>query len=123
METVRGDPIHALSLARTALSDPSALPLVGALEATCDLRWEPSDSNRVAYAIEMIDRAIAGLYFEPFENPALEACTTLANVTHLVSLVVEGLAECEIDGGSARSLGKAVERLVEARTLLVATAH
>ena len=71
------DPLHALSLARTALSDPEALPSNCDFDPDLSMAGESADPAQVAYAIAQIDHAIGGLYFEPFDDPAREAGVTL----------------------------------------------
>ena len=114
------DPLHALSLARTALSDPEALP------SNCDfdpvsMAGESADPAQIAYAIAQIDHAIGGLYFEPFDDPTREAGVTLANLDRLLSSMAEGLDECVCFEGAVAKIREAVEHLADARMLLAST--
>lgn len=118
------EPLHSLSLARTALNDPAALPRLSdwdalRLDRHISVAGESADPARVAYAIAQIDRAIGGLYFEPFDDPAGEADVTLANLGRLLSSVAEGLDECERFEGAAVKIRDAVMHLTDARALLV----
>ena len=69
-----------------------------------------------------IDRAIGGLYFEPFDDPARDADVTLANLGRLLSSVAEGLDECECFVEAVARVREAVEHLNGARALLVPAA-
>lgn len=112
------DPLHALSLARTALSDPDALPPGAELDPNTSTGGEPVSSIRVAYAIELIDHVIGGLYFDPIEDPPREASATLDNLEPLVVLIAEGLGACASHGAAVEKIHEAAERLAEASTLL-----
>jgi len=83
---------------------------------------ELADPAQVAFAIAQIDRAIGGLYFEPFDDPAREADVTLANLGRLLSSVAEGLDECECFVEAVARVRKAVAHLTGARALLVPAA-
>ena len=115
------DPLHALSLARTALSDPEALPSNSDFDPDLSMAGESADPAQVAYAIAQIDHAIGGLYFEPFDDPTREAGVTLANLDRLLSSVAEGLDECVCFEGAVAKIREAVEHLADARMLLAAT--
>ena len=115
------DPLHALSLARTALSDPDALPSNIDFDPDFSMAGESADPAQVAYAIAQIDHAIGGLYFEPFDDPAREAGVTLTNLDRLLSTVAEGLDECVCFEGSVAKIREAVEHLAGARMLLAST--
>ncbi len=115
------DPLHAMSLARTALSDPEALPSNSDFDQDHSAAGEFADPAQVAYAIAQIDHAIGGLYFEPFDDPTREAGVTLANLDRLLSSIAEGLDECVCFEGAVAKIRKAVEHLGDARTLLAST--
>lgn len=115
------DPLHALSLARTALSDPDALPSNIDFDPDLSMAGESADPAQVAYAIAQIDHAIGGLYFEPFDDPAREAGVMLANLDRLLSTVAEGLDECVCFEGAVATIREAVEHLASARMLLAST--
>ena len=115
------DPLHALSLARTALSDPDALPSNCDFDPDLSMAGESADPAQVAYAIAQIDHAISGLYFEPFDDPAREARVTLANLDRLLSTVAEGLDECVCFERAVAKIREAVEHLASARMLLAST--
>ena len=115
------DPLHALSLARTALSDPDALPSYIDFDLDLSMAGESADPAQVAYAIAQIDHAIGGLYFEPFDDPAREAGVMLANLDRLLSTVAEGLDECVCFEGAVAKIREAVEHLAGARMLLAST--
>ena len=115
------DPLHALSLARTALSDPAALPSNTDLDPDLSVDGESADPAQVAYAIAQIDHAIGGLYFEPFDDPASEAGVMLANLDRLLSTVAEGLDDCACFEGAVAKIREAVEHLAGARMLLAST--
>ena len=115
------DPLHALSLARTALSDPEALPSNSDFDPDLSMAGESADPAQVAYAIAQIDHAIGGLYFEPFDDPAREAGVTLANLDRLLSSVAEGLDEYVCFEGAVAKIREAVEHLTGARMLLAST--
>lgn len=124
MNTVRPDPLHALSLARTALSDPPALPsgherpgvssgyLVEAIE-------NPAGPKQVAYAMAQIDHAINGLYFEPLNEPARDAAAILSNIRQLLSAVADGLDETQVFDDAVMVIRESVARLVDAKSLLL----
>ena len=115
------DPLHALSLARTALSDPDALPSYIDFDLDLSMAGESADPAQVAYAIAQIDHAIGGLYFEPFDDPAREAGVMLANLARLLSTMAEGLDECVCFEGAVAKIREAVEHLAGARMLLAST--
>lgn len=115
------DPLHALSLARTALSDPEALPSNCDFDPDLSMAGESADPAQVAYAIAQIDHAIGGLYFEPFDDPAREAGVMLANLDRLLSTMAEGLDECVCFEGAVAKIREAVEHLAGARMLLAST--
>lgn len=115
------DPLHALSLARTALSDPEALPSNSDFDPDLSTAGESADPAQVAYAIAQIDHAIGGLYFEPFDDPAREAGVTLANLDRLLSSMAEGLDECVCFEGAVAKIREAVEHLADTRMLLAST--
>ena len=115
------DPLHALSLARTALSDPDALPSNCDFDPDLSMAGESADPAQVAYAIAQIDHAIRSLYFEPFDDPAREAGVTLTNLDRLVSSVAEGLDECVCFEGAVAEIREAAEHLAGARMLLAST--
>jgi len=115
------DPLHALSLARTALSDPGALPSNSDFDPDLSMAGESADPAQVAYAIVQIDHAIGGLYFEPFDDPTREAGVTLANLDRLLSSMAEGLDECVCFEGAVAKIREAVEHLADARMLLAST--
>ena len=94
MSIAVSDPLHALSLARTALSDPDALSSNSDFDPDLSMAGESADPAQVAYAIAQIDYAIGGLYFEPFDDPAREAGVMLANLDRLLATIAEGLDEC-----------------------------
>ena len=110
------DPLHALSLARTALSDPAALPQGEDLPNACAIGAVGTDA--IDYAVVQIDRAIGGLYFEPYDDPAREADVTLSNLESLVSSVIDGLEDCGSHEKAVTSLREAVAHLREARAIL-----
>jgi hypothetical protein len=112
------DPLLALSLARTALSDPAALPPNSEFDPDLSMAGESADPAQVAYAIAQIDHAIGGLYFEPFDDPAREAGVMLAGLDRLLSSVAEGLDECGCFEGPVAKIREAVEHLAGARLLL-----
>ena len=115
------DPLHALSLARTALSDPEALPSNSDFDPDLSMAGESADPAQVAYAIAQIDHAIGGLYFEPFDDPAREAGVMLANLDRLLSTVAEGLDECVCFEGAVAKIREAAAHLAGARMLLALT--
>ena len=115
------DPLHALSLARTALSDPDALPSNIDFDPDLSMAGKSADPAQVAYAIAQIDHAIGGLYFEPFDDPAREAGVTLTNLDRLVSSVAEGLDECVCFERAVAEIREAAEHLAGARMLLALT--
>ena len=115
------DPLHALSLARTALSDPDALPSNSDFDPDLSVAGESADPAQVAYAIAQIDHAIGGLYFEPFDDPTREAGVTLANLDRLLSSMADGLDECVCFEGAVAKIREAVEHLADARMLLAST--
>ncbi len=121
------EPLYALSLARTALDDPVAMPpdrgwdAVG-FDLLGGVAGEVADPAQVAYAIAQIDHAIGGLYFEPFDDPARAADVTLANLGRLLSVVAEGLDECECFVEAVARIREAVAHLTGARALLVPAA-
>jgi len=115
------DPLHALSLARTALSDPGALPSNSDFDPDLSMAGESADPAQVAYAIVQIDHAIGGLYFEPFDDPTREAGVTLANLDRLLSSIADGLDECACFEGAVAKIREAVEHLAGARMLLAST--
>lgn len=120
MPVATAHPLRALSLARTSLSDPAALP-PGEDLAVPSLRHsfvEPVHPGAIDYAVAQIDVALAGLYFEPFDDPACEASLTLAHVVQLVSYVIEGLEEVHGFEEAVTSLREAVAHLSEARATL-----
>ncbi len=119
MSIAVADPLHALSLARTALSDPQALP--SNIDPDLDTAGESADPAHVAYAIAQIDHAIGGLYFAPFDDPTREAGVTLANLDRLLSSVAEGLDECVCFEGAVAKIREAGEHLAGARMLLAST--
>ena len=121
MSTAVADPLHALSLARTALSDPNALPSYIDFDLDLSMAGESADPAQVAYAIAQIDHAIGGLYFEPFDDPTLEAGVVLANLDRLLSSMAEGLDECGCCEGAVAKIREAVEDLAGARMLLAST--
>lgn len=112
------DPLHALSLARTALSDPAALPSNSDFDPDLRIAGKTAHPTHVAYAIEQIDHAIDGLCFEPFDDPAREAAVTLASLYRLLSSVAEGLDECVCFEGAAAKTREAAGHLAGARVLL-----
>ncbi len=127
MSLAVAEPLHSLSLARTTLDDPAALPQDSDCDAvhspgTPPSRGESADPARVAYAIAQIDRAIGGLYFEPFDDPAHEADVTLANLGQLLSSVAEGLDDCECFEEAVARIREAVAHLTGARAFLVPAA-
>ncbi len=79
---------------------------------------ESADPTQVAYAVAQIDRAIGGLYFEPFHDRSREAREKLANLEHLLSSMAEGVDECVGFEGAAAKIREAGERLSDARMLL-----
>ena len=109
------DPLHALSLARTALSDPAALPPGEDLRDACATRSLATEA--IDYAVVQIDRAIGGLYFEPYDDPAREANVTLSNLERLVSSVIDGLEECGSHEQAVTSLLAAAAHLREAQAV------
>ena len=115
------DPLHALSLARTALSDPDALPSNSDFDPDFSMAGESADPEQVAYAIAQIDHVIGGLYFEPFDDPAREAGVMLANLDRLLSTVAVGLDECVCFERAVAKIREAVEHLAGARMLLAST--
>jgi len=115
------DPLHAMSLARTALSDPEALPSNSDFDPDLSVAGESADPAQVAYAIAQIDHAIEGLYFEPFDDPTREAGVTLANLDRLLSSMAEGLDECVCFEGAVAKIREAAAHLAGARMLLVST--
>ena len=115
------DPLQALSLARTALSDPEALPSTIDFDSDLSMAGESADAVQVAYAVTQIDDAIGGLYFEPFDDPARAAAVTLANVDRLVSAVADGLDESVGFEGAVVEIREAVAHLTGARVLLAST--
>jgi len=115
------DPLQALSLARTALSDPQALPPSSDFDPDLSMAGEPADPAQVAYAIAQIDHAIGGLYFEPFNDPTSEATGTIANLERLLSSIAEGLNECVGFESAVSEIREAREHLAGARVLLTAT--
>ncbi len=84
------DPLLTLSLARTVLDDPAALPTseqarvraIGVLRFQCP----PVDTARATYLIEQIDAALAVLCLDPIEDAGVEA---LAPLSALRALVIE----------------------------------
>jgi hypothetical protein len=114
------NPLLALSLARTMLDDPAALPeseesRVQAIGSLCFME-PPVDSVRVAYAIERIDAALAVLRLDPVEDVGLEAYET---VSALRALVVAVADELDAAGGTtlaASHLRSAVACLTDALT-------
>lgn len=87
---VEWEPVYALSLARTALDDPLALP-DGEIHA---------DGPR-AYAIDKIDEVIGALYFEAggYNDEAGELRWVLRNLGRLLVGVADQLGE-QNDPGS-----------------------
>ena len=114
------DPLHALSLARTALSDPAALPSNSDFDPS-QHGWKPAHPLHVAYAIEQIDHAIGGLCFEPFDDPTREAGVALANLDRLLSAMAESLDECVGFEGPVARIREAAQHLAGARLLLAST--
>jgi len=55
MSIAVADPLHSLSLARTALSDPVALPPNSDFDPDPGMAGESADPAQVAYAIAQID--------------------------------------------------------------------
>lgn len=118
MSTAVADPLHALSLARTALSDPVALPPSSDINPDLSMAGESADPAQVAYAIAQIDHAIGALYFEPFDDPTREARVGLANLDRLLSAMAEGLDECVGFEDAVARIREAAEHLAGARLLL-----
>lgn len=114
------DPLEALSLARTALSDPRALPPNSDVEDS-SMAVESADPTLVAYAIAQIDHAIGGLYFEPADDPTCEARSTLTNLERLLSSMADGLGECVGFEDAVARIREAEEHLAGARALLAST--
>jgi hypothetical protein len=111
------DPLHALSLARTALDDSAALPDGSVVDVDATLAAR-SRAMEVAFAITLIDRAIDGLYFEPFDAPVAAADVTLANLGRLLASVTEGLDQYRRFDDAAVMTRDAVARVTAARVLL-----
>ena len=113
------DPLRALSLARTALSDPAALPSGEDLDDALTTLGVAEQVRPAAidYAVAQIDRALGGLYFEPYDDPAREANVTLSNLERLVSSVIDGLEECGSHEQAVTSL-LAAAHLREAQAVL-----
>ena len=120
MLTEIADPLHALSLARTALSDPAGLPSGEDLDDAPPTLAVAEQVRPAAidYAVAQIDRAIGGLYFEPYDDPAREAGVTLSNLGRLVSSVIDGLEESGSHEPAVTSLLAAAAHLREARAIL-----
>ena len=114
------DPLRALSLARTALSDPAALPSGEDLDDALTTLGVAEQVRPAAidYAVAQIDRALGGLYFEPYDDPAREANVTLSNLERLVSSVIDGLEKCGSHEQAVTSLLAAEAHLRGARAIL-----
>lgn len=123
MSTATPDLLYALSLARTALSDPAALPpgqpwadaMIGYDVNAID---EPAAPAQVMYAVSQIDRAIGGLYFEGFDDPAPDAAATLANLRKLVATVADGLDETGLFSEASSAIRESIVHLTDAEELL-----
>lgn len=123
MGAVECAPLYALSLARTALDDPAAIPdgegwnaevVADAPRITSDF----VDPARADFAVAQIDRAIGGLYFEPFDDPAREASLPLANLGRLLALMIEGLEACGSYQEAVTNLREAAAKLNGAKAIL-----
>lgn len=109
------DPLQALSLARTALSDPAGLP-DGALRP---YEVDPAADAHGLYAIDQIDAALGALSFEAGAGNDDRAQAVWV-LTHLGRLLVEVAGQLDADWGEvggvpvhmnehARSLHRAVD--------------
>jgi hypothetical protein len=83
------DPLQALSLARTALSDPAAVGIgAGTVSAPA--------TEREMYAIDRIDEVIGALYFEPVNDARAEAVWVITHLGRLLAHVAAELPDREL---------------------------
>jgi hypothetical protein len=83
------DPLQALSLARTALSDPAAVGIGAGTVST------PA-TEREMYAIDRIDEVIGALYFEPVNDARSEAVWVITHLGRLLAHVAAELPDREL---------------------------
>ncbi len=115
--TVR--PPFALSLARTALTDPYALPdsedaWIGRLD---ELTAQP---RYVAYAVSKIDEALAGLRFELGCETMADAGVVIRHLASMSKAAAEGLSDVPEANRPAAAVHAAASLLEAAAADLVA---
>jgi hypothetical protein len=107
----RFDVLQALSLARTALDDPGAVP-----------EQELTPITARTYAIDRIDESIGALYYEPENDARGEAAWVLTHLGRLLSAVADRLDDSAFPSSvmvaAAAHIDAACDRIDEAIALV-----
>jgi hypothetical protein len=112
------DPLQALSLAYTALNDPSALEVEATEE---DARMQRLYRVPLGYATERINEVIGALHYEPANDARAEAVWVLTHLGRLLANVADELVDDDLvpatfDEAAAqiRNAGDRIDEAIEA---------